>query len=64
MNLGNVVDVDGHSNVWRSIRVGVAGEKREEGGVGAFEELCGRVGEEVSPDDIPWNQVSIYLVGP
>lgn len=64
VNSGNVVDVDGHPNVRRSIWVGVAGEKREEGGVGAFEELGGRVGEEVSPDDIPWSQVSICLVGP
>lgn len=56
MKRGDVVDVNGDADFWRAVGVDVTGEEGEENRVGAFEELRGCGGQDVSADDIPASQ--------
>jgi 23S rRNA maturation-related 3'-5' exoribonuclease YhaM len=53
MKLGDIVHVNGDTNLWRSRRIGVSGQESEEDSVGTIEELLYGVGMDVTSDHVP-----------
>lgn len=62
MKQRHVVHMNGHANLRRHIRVGLAGEKREEDGVGALKELLLCVCVDIASDNEAAPQISMCLM--
>lgn len=53
MDASDVVDVDGHSGLWRVASIRATGHEGEEDGVGALVQLCSSFGDQVGADHVP-----------
>jgi hypothetical protein len=61
MELRDVVHMDGNANLWRRSWVGASGQEAEEDGIGAVDKLLWCVCMDVTPENVPWNRVSVLF---
>lgn len=61
VKLCNVVHVDGLTEFWRSIGIGVPSQQSEEDDIGAIEKLLCRIGVDIATNHVPKNIVSFWL---